>query len=760
MIRLVYLINFLMFFTVNCKGQIHEKRSSSSLETAHQKEAEEVLEAFSQLTVDTPPDTVYKVFNQFCLNYYGAKTDSLYHTTFGHRLKISEESRWNYISERSATIAWETNLPTKTYVEYGKTKDYRQRTPIPERYFFIHVHYLKNLSPNTQYHYRLVSIDEEGSRIESTDQIFYTQEIIDAIEVPGTLGKPPYVLDQANTTYLVTEDITADKSAFDIQAGGITLDLGGHTITHANQLIDDLDYENINKSGVGIRRVNNDQQSGLKIFNGIIKQGKARNNQDYVAGENMLNPDPEKAKLLERNSKRGFSNIEITGKDDVEIAGVTVEYHLPQSWGMRFDDAFGEYDIHHNVFLDKGTQMFNRHGLGGARSLGFKGYDKGKLDQNGNDLQVHHNLIKRTRQNTINAAQEIFHNEIYVDSWVVNSFAIQPSKEQGHVYGNKIFLTGYYSCGILWASKDLNVNGNFIHMEGVRTMIETPNKGMRLIETWGEQDVLAGMRVTNYGEGGQARENLHYENNVIFGRSRQGGEMRGTEFFSDYSIKNLVFKGNIVKVLATDSMSTIAACIDTQGAYNDRSTHLPLFYKSNKLISNICNIRFGDAYGQGSNHHFVNCKLIKAGNHPEYHTFVFDGHNSVFNHVLLDCEFGEGTSYDDVYWKDTGSLSNYQIQWTLTIDTHPGAEVKINDRFGNLSYAGIADAEGKLSTPLAQCTIRPMEWTEQGVEVIVEKKYEHQADEFSPYNISVRIGNKEKTETVDMNGKKTVRIQF
>src|SRR5690606_23725359 len=492
---------------------------------------------FEELSLDTPPEKVYDIFNQFCLSHFGAKTDSLYYT-FGQNLKVEEKNSWNYISERSASMAWKTNLPSKTYVEYGKTKKYGQKTEIPERYFYNHVHYLKDLEPETQYFYKVVSLDERGNRTESLEKTFYTQKIAGAVYIPGDFGDPPYKLDWPNTTYIVTEDITADRSAFNITAGGIILDLGGHTIIHADQLIPDLDHEDINKSGVGIRLSNDVQQSGLKVFNGTLKQGNARNNQDYLAGENMLKPDPERKRLLEKNMNRGFSNIEIAGQENVEIAGVTVEYHLPQTWGMRFDQAFGKYEIHHNVFLDKGTQMFDRHGAGGARSLGFSGLDKGDLDIDGNELRVHHNLIKRTRQNAINVAQEVFDNEIYVDSWVVNSFAIQPSIENGNVYGNKIFLTGYYSCGILWADKDLRVHDNFIHMESVKTMINPPYEGRRLIETWGEQDVLAGMRITNYGKGGQVRKNITYENNIILGRSRKGVEMRGTEFFSDYSIKN------------------------------------------------------------------------------------------------------------------------------------------------------------------------------------------------------------------------------
>ena len=179
---------------------------------------------------------------------------------------------------------------------------------------------------------------------------------------------------------------------------------------------------------------------------------------------------------------KGLSNIELSFCSNVEIAGVTAEYRWNQTWGMRFENAYGKYDVHHNICLDKGTQMFSRHGDGGARSIGFRGSATGDLKNDDNEIDVHHNLIKRTRQNGLNTAKRIYENEVYVDSWVVNSFAISPHGERAHVYGNQIFLTGYYACGILWSTKDLSVHDNFIHMESITTMIEHPNKGRRLIE--------------------------------------------------------------------------------------------------------------------------------------------------------------------------------------------------------------------------------------------------------------------------------------
>lgn len=714
---------------------------------------------YSQLTLNSSLAEVEEAFNRFSGSYFGAKSDSIYHHTFGEQISIKDEGHWAYISEVSASLFWETNLPARSYVEYGEAGAFDHRTAFQERHYFLHLHYLRNLKPDTTYEYRLVAEDEFGNPVISDAKKFRTQSLPNAIRIPDDLGEPPFVLDQPNATYLVTADIVGKRSLIVVAAENITIDLGGNILTHADEQIADADFNDVERSGVGIRWRDGGRKVGLKIFNGTLKQGVGNNNTALIGGENMLKPDPETKKNYQGSINRGFSNIELSNKGDIEIAGVTAIYHLPQSWGMRFEGAFGAYQIHHNVFLDQGIQMFDRHGAGGSRSMGFVAGDDEAWDSDHNNFKVHHNLIKRTRQNAINVAREIHHNEIYVDSWVVNSFGIQPSNNNGRVYDNKIFLTGYYACGILWASANLQVLGNFIHMEGVRTMIDKPNEGRRLIETWGEQDVLAGMRITNYSKGGQERENLQYKKNVIFGRSRDGAELRGTEFFSDFSNKDIVFKENVVKILSMDTLPSKTSTINTQGAFNDRSRHLPIFYSNTVSMSNLCNIRFGDDYGQGSNHQFVNCRIVKLGDHPDYHTFKFDGGNSVFNHVLLDCQFEQGARMDDVYWERTGSLSNYSIKWTLAIQTVPLAEIVIRDNNGHIHFKGQADAQGHRATALPQFIIRPTEWEEGKEEVPVVNKLAHQKEAFSPYRVEVSYGGKTVRQEVELEGKTQITIQ-
>ena len=234
--------------------------------------------------------------------------------------------------------------------------------------------------------------------------------------------------------------------------------------------------------------------------------------------------------------------------------------------------------------------------------------------------------------------------------------------------------------------------------------------------------------------------------------------MRGTEFYSDYSIRNLVVSNNIIKIEADDTICRKGACVDTQGAFNDRSKHLPLYYKECSLISNICNVRFGDDYGQGSNHQFINCNIIKTGDNPNYHTFVFDGHSSVFNHLFLDCGFIGGAAYNDVYWSNTQSLSNYRIAWTLDIETNPGAKILIRAQDGKVKVEAIANASGRYSTPLAQCIIRPTEWNNDGNEVEVEDRSGYQEEELSSYTVIIEANGSKKSTTVEMIEKTVLKL--
>lgn len=73
------------------------------------------------------------------------------------------------ISATAATIAWETDEPATSQVEYGLTDSYGSNSTLDETLVTEHTVTLTSLEPNKTYHYRLKSKDRAGNEAISTD---------------------------------------------------------------------------------------------------------------------------------------------------------------------------------------------------------------------------------------------------------------------------------------------------------------------------------------------------------------------------------------------------------------------------------------------------------------------------------------------------------------------------------------------------------------------------------------------------------------
>ena len=76
-------------------------------------------------------------------------------------------------TETSAVIAWTTNEPASSDVEYGKETDYGLTVSSTEL-TTDHSLTVSNLEPNTAYHFLVKSSDKAGNQASSTDNIFVT----------------------------------------------------------------------------------------------------------------------------------------------------------------------------------------------------------------------------------------------------------------------------------------------------------------------------------------------------------------------------------------------------------------------------------------------------------------------------------------------------------------------------------------------------------------------------------------------------------
>jgi len=567
----------------------------------------------------------YDAFNRFCIENFGAEKEELTYTFAGKELKFIEDGQWVYASERSAAIGFETNLPAKTQIQYGPTRAYGWTTSPPERHFCVHLHYLKNLTPDTEYRYRLLAVDERGNRITSPHMTFRTKRMPDAIRIPEALPGPPYVLDKEGATYLVTSVLEADGTAFEVKASGVTLDLGGHTVIYDDKKWGPIQsgsfWDWINGAKYGVRML---KGAGLKVFNGTIRQGAGS---DGAHGTSI-----------------GYNAMYLKGGSGMEIAGLRIIYSGPQQIGIYNHWGGNHSEFHHNVFQDLGTEITNRHGAG-SRALIFYG------STNLTGIKVHHNLVKRTRQGGL-GGNEVYHNEVCMDSWATNSFGIGVAGG-GKAYGNRVVGGGYHVCAFGWGNQ-ITGYGNFVHLQAEMF-------GETRFAEYGKAASVNALRLTQYsGSKRVMHDNLYYDNVFII-KSKDGRQTRGVQVFSDPYVKNYVFRNNVVKIVALDEKTANGACVVTQGNPSRTPGMLPVYYRNSTFLSNVCNVKFGDDYGVGSNHHFEGCKFVKVGDHPKYRTFWFG--------------------------------SGYPCK---------NAKVSVKDKTGKEVFSGAADAKGIVNAPLVQ----------------------------------------------------------
>ncbi len=130
---------------------------------------------------------------------------------------------WTYVSETSAIIYWQLDdisESANSFIEYGKTENLDQQTVITKKPRWAHWHRLKGLESGEIYYYRMVFVDPTGE-YKTESEILKIKPVMkdNAIRIPGDMtGSTPYILDQTDAYYILTEDIKAEGTAIEIAA--------------------------------------------------------------------------------------------------------------------------------------------------------------------------------------------------------------------------------------------------------------------------------------------------------------------------------------------------------------------------------------------------------------------------------------------------------------------------------------------------------------------------------------------------------------
>ena len=283
-----------------------------------------------------------------------------------------------------------------------------------------------------------------------------------------------------------------------------------------------------------------------------------------------------------------------------EIAGLTLDYHGDDTNGVEYYLACEDY--HHNVTVDRGMVISNRH-------QGLRAYA-------GTVRNFAWNSLRRIRNWGVSQAARVYENEFYGDSYETNSYMVSMGSG-GEVAGNKFHGVGYNPIGVgVWTSaEDVRVHDNFIYLHA------TANR-MRSTE-YNRLSGVAGIRLTVYsGEDAALFKNLLFEGNTIVAKPWDKGVLVRGLWVSMGTI-NTVYRDNTVKVEAlTDDLLAIPtqrfqqtiACVDLNGASNPQPP--VTLFEGNAFISNVQFISFGSSYGSGNdNALFSHTHLEKIDHH-------------------------------------------------------------------------------------------------------------------------------------------------
>ncbi|MFC1717967.1 hypothetical protein ACFL6S_30175 [Candidatus Poribacteria bacterium] len=248
-------------------------------------------------------------------------------TTMGSPVS-SFQRQWLHTSETSAVIYWQLGDISNhafSYVEYGETKALGKQTEPANEPRWSQFHRLRALKPDSTYYYRMVVVDP-ATQQETRGEVrsFTTQSKQDALRIPEQVQGPPFILDKANATYILTQDVTAEGTAFIITGDNVTLDLDGHTVIFG----DNTDEQ--------VRGVWAKNEGKATICNGHIVQG-ARSKEYSSAVESRWRTAP------------------------TEVFGISTDVHLKCAYPMKFLGAAADSHIHHNYLYSRVTEIESRH---------------------------------------------------------------------------------------------------------------------------------------------------------------------------------------------------------------------------------------------------------------------------------------------------------------------------------------------------------------------------------------------------------------
>ncbi len=574
---------------------------------------------------------------------------------------------WVLASQTSALIYVQTENRARTYVEYGGAEPLDRKTavsPVSQitgQPYWSHFHRLTGLEMAKAYYYRIVCQGTDGEQVVDRIREFRTTRYADAVPVPGDLPGPPFVLDRSNTTYVLTEDVTAPLAGFEIKADGVTLDLGGHTVTYnarPAERPDDWPVRAYRENDHGVKVTV--RGGRVRILGGTIGQG-AGNNSGTAVGIGC--------------------NPVYVGNAAVEMAGVEFVWTGADISGAFFHWNTGNH-VHHCIFDDRGTAVSNRH----QAISSIDGNSWGDYD---------HNLVKSTRQQGLQGCVAATRNEIYIDSQATNAFGMVGSSKAGkpvEIANNRIIGIGEHPVGIAMFKQfppGSSVHHNYVEVKCTRSGQEYGYTGSACFRTTWGADYLDVHDNTFIGHADV------YDGKVSKTRVLWVGLPHFTPKDTTQPITDArgIFHDNRIIARGRKGAKAGGICV----VCLNQSPNL--IFRGNTVTSTWANVLLSDEYGHADGYpKFVENTFLREGEFDNYCTILQQYPRRPATGVFLDNKYGQGAGAEQLKLEE-GGRALFQVPITVQVTDAAGqalgdANVTIRDADGNtVCHAETHDAK-------------------------------------------------------------------
>ena len=439
----------------------------------------------------------------------------------------------------------------------------------------------------------------------------------------------PYVISQANTEYILDGNITADSTAFYVQANYVALNLNGYSIT----------YNNVSPgAGVWINAWN---IHDVAIHNGSIVQGSAMSEgDDYGIGSNPIRnagglyPDDTYYGKISTNVQVADIDATYGGRDTggiyLEGTGHTVE-------GCTLTDAWGY-----------GT-LKNRHQ--GVKAINFPS-EVGT---------VKNNVIVNARQIGINGASVVYGNTIGILSKATNSTAISAGPNSV-VHDNIITGRGEHPIGVYVGGIPCGeVYNNTID---VQTTAGSSEYGFaKALGIRSTSSIVPADGCLVHDNDITVTTNMHYTGGVWSETGASISELesqgKGIVLGLDDGQSAYIYNNDVT---VTDADGTADISVGLACANNNSDE---LIFYNNTVTTNVSGVHLGDSYGYCKNYPlFKGNTFVRTGSYSEYSTIrrglggYFPGTGRFVDNIYQD---GAALTSRDLYPGNDGDASYVSV---------------------------------------------------------------------------------------------------